>query len=87
MTVSERLREFALAEAQVPEAAEAVLRLSLIDWTAVGIAGAAEPVAGVMRALAGAEGGVPQATLFGGGAGADPNGGTGQWHDFPRAGL
>ena len=67
MTVSERLREFALAEAQVPEAAEAVLRLSLIDWMAVGIAGAAEPVAGVMRALAGAEGGVAQATLFSGG--------------------
>ncbi len=67
MSVSERLAEFALSECQAPEAVRAVVRLSLIDWMAVGIAGMREPVAGVMHALAAEEGGAGQAALIGGG--------------------
>ena len=67
MTVSERLAEFALSECRAPEVVCAVARLSLIDWMAVGIVGAGEPVAGIMRALAAEEGGAGQAALIGGG--------------------
>ncbi|KPP87772.1 MAG: putative protein involved in propionate catabolism [Rhodobacteraceae bacterium HLUCCO07] len=67
MAVSEELAAFALTPCDAPETARAVARLSLIDWMAVGIAGADEPVAGVMRAMAREEGGAAQAGLIGGG--------------------
>jgi 2-methylcitrate dehydratase PrpD len=47
--------------------ARAVMRLSLLDWAACGIAGRDEPVATLARALAAEEDGAAQATLFGGG--------------------
>ena len=52
----------------VPDAAALdVMRLSLADWLAVGLAGTAEPVARITRDLAISEAGAGQATLFGGG--------------------
>ncbi|WP_137700531.1 MmgE/PrpD family protein [Marimonas lutisalis] len=67
MDLSDTLAEFALAPCRAPEAVRAVARLSLIDWMAVGIAGADEPVAGVLRAMAAEESGAAQAGLIGGG--------------------
>ncbi len=49
------------------EAALEIMRLSLVDWLACGIAGVSEPVAQITRSLALEEGGTAQATLFGGG--------------------
>ena len=48
-------------------AALEVMRLSLFDWAACALAGQGEPVAGVVRRLALAEGGAPQATVAGAG--------------------
>ncbi len=62
--IAQRLAAFALAPVDAPAAAE-VLRLSLLDWAAVGIAGRDEPVARVLRAQAADERGAPQAGLFG----------------------
>ncbi|MFN3210170.1 MAG: MmgE/PrpD family protein [Roseovarius sp.] len=62
--ISTRLATFALGPVQAPEAM-AVLRLSLLDWAAVGIAGRDEPVAAVMREMAQDEGGTPLAGLIG----------------------
>ncbi|MEC3860978.1 MmgE/PrpD family protein [Mesobacterium sp. TK19101] len=45
----------------------AVMRLSLVDWLAVGIAGRDEPVARLTRDMVLDEGGAGQASLFGGG--------------------
>jgi len=56
--------------AQISPEARAVLRLSLIDWMAVGLAGCDEPVARIVRAQAVAEGGVAEASVFGGVAGS-----------------
>lgn len=67
MNVSDKLAEFALSACHAPEGVRAMMRLSLIDWLAVGIAGLHEPVAGVMHALAAEEGGAGQAALIGGG--------------------
>ncbi|PYG34451.1 MmgE/PrpD family protein [Pelagimonas varians] len=49
-----------------PEALD-MMRLSLVDWAACGIAGRSEPVAQITRAMALDEGGTAQASLFGGG--------------------
>lgn len=43
-----------------------IMRLSLVDWMACGIAGLDEPVARLTRELALSEGGAGQATMFGG---------------------
>ncbi|MDQ2088764.1 MmgE/PrpD family protein [Marimonas arenosa] len=67
MGISETLAEFALAGCDAPDEVGAVAQLSLIDWMAVGIAGAGEPVADVLRTFAAEEGGAEQATLIGGG--------------------
>lgn len=45
----------------------AMMRLSVVDWLACAMAGRAEPVAQLTRAMALDEGGHAQATLFGGG--------------------
>ncbi|MFY0621426.1 MAG: MmgE/PrpD family protein [Pelagimonas sp.] len=48
-------------------AARDIMRLSLLDWLACGIAGKGEPVAELTRAMVRVEGGAEQASLFGGG--------------------
>ncbi|UYV39246.1 MmgE/PrpD family protein [Rhodobacteraceae bacterium D3-12] len=67
MQVSESLAAFALTECRANVETRAVAGLSLVDWLAVGVAGQAEPVAQVVRALAREEGGAAQAALIGGG--------------------
>ncbi len=54
-----------LDAAVVPEAVMAVMRLSILDWLAVGLAGRDEPVASAVRALALDEGGAGQAHAIG----------------------
>jgi len=56
-----------LSRAEIPEQTRAIARLSLLDWLICGRAGVAEPVAGILRGMAEAEGGTAQASLFGGG--------------------
>lgn len=46
--------------------ATGLARLSLLDWMTCGLAGAGEPLAGKLRALAEAEGGHPAASVIGG---------------------
>ncbi|WP_370212729.1 MmgE/PrpD family protein, partial [Roseovarius sp.] len=59
-----RLMAVSLAE---PEAeALQVMRLSLLDWLAVGLPGQEEPVARIVGAMVAEEGGAAQATAFGG---------------------
>ncbi|WP_420555887.1 MmgE/PrpD family protein [Roseovarius sp.] len=62
--IGDRLAGFALGPVKAQDAME-ILRLSLLDWAAVGIAGRDEPVAGILRAQAEDEGGSPQAGLIG----------------------
>lgn len=52
----------------LPDLAQAVMQLSLIDWAACAIAGVSEPVSQIIRAQAAEEGGAAQAALVGGGA-------------------
>lgn len=63
--VTEQILKAALAQPEDEDLA--VMRLSLIDWMACGLAGRNEPVSKITRALVMEEGGTPQATLFGGG--------------------
>lgn len=65
MTVVDAILDASLASA--PDTARAVMRLSLIDWMACGLAGQGEPVSRMTRALVEDEAGAPQATVFGGG--------------------
>lgn len=51
----------------VPDDTKHMLRLSMLDWAACGIAGAREPVSRACHALAIDEGGAAQAHMFGGG--------------------
>lgn len=62
--LAERLAAFAAAGTPQGDAAE-VMRLSLLDWAAVGIAGAGEPVARILRDQALLDGGAGQAALIG----------------------
>ncbi|AXI54729.1 2-methylcitrate dehydratase [Sulfitobacter sp. JL08] len=54
------------ATAPPPPDALEVMRLSLVDWLSVGLAGREEPVSTLTRDMVLAEGGHAQATLFGG---------------------
>lgn len=65
--LTRRLAAFAAASdaARFPESARAIARCSLLDWAAVGRAGVDEPVSRMVRHLAQAEGGTPQAPVFG----------------------
>ncbi len=64
--VADRLARFALAPLDTSaEEARAMLRLSLLDWAAVAIAGADEPVARILREAALDEGGRAEATVIG----------------------
>ncbi|RYG92104.1 MmgE/PrpD family protein [Loktanella sp. IMCC34160] len=67
MSMESKLSEFTLAPLTGADDARAMMRLSLFDWAACGLAGVAEPLAAILRDKALAEGGAPQATLFGGG--------------------
>lgn len=51
----------------IPQLSRQMARFSLFDWIVCGLAGADEPVARALRALADAEGGTPEAALFGAG--------------------
>ena len=67
MTITSQLSEFA-AQTQtqdLPEAALRMMRLSMLDWAAVGLAGRDEPVARITREMVLDEGGTPQAGLIG----------------------
>ncbi|WP_281968485.1 MmgE/PrpD family protein [Roseovarius nanhaiticus] len=57
----------ALPDGDIPETSMGIARLSLMDWMMCGRAGVPEPVAGILRNLAIAEGGAAQAAMFGGG--------------------
>lgn len=60
------LAEFAaMPAAEMPESARAILRLSLLDWAAVALAGAEEPVARLVRADALRDGGTAEAGVLG----------------------
>ncbi|MBI1418119.1 MAG: MmgE/PrpD family protein [Limimaricola sp.] len=65
MSIEAQLSDFAIVEA-VDGAALEMMRLSLFDWAACGIAGASEPLAGILRGHVGAEGGTGSATVIGG---------------------
>lgn len=67
MTLATTLAEFATAPVRAGDAARVVIRLSALDWLAVGRSGADEPVSRILRAQAEEEGGTRQAHLFGGG--------------------
>ncbi|MEO3417354.1 MmgE/PrpD family protein [Roseovarius sp. CAU 1744] len=62
--IEEKLATFAHAPI-APGPAMEILRLSLLDWCAVGIAGRDEPVARILRDQALDEGGAAQASLIG----------------------
>ena len=64
MQVAARLAAFAHAPIDAP-AAQAMLRLSLLDWAAVGLAGRTEPVATILRDRATDIGGRPEASVIG----------------------
>ena len=64
MMIEERLAAFALAPVVAPDALT-MMRLSLFDWAACGVAGAQEPVARILRDMALATGGAGQAGIFG----------------------
>jgi 2-methylcitrate dehydratase PrpD len=66
MRVADRLVEFAQGAAP-GEGALAMMRLSLFDWAACGIAGRGEPVARITRQMVLEEGGRGEAALIGGG--------------------
>ncbi|MFP7673188.1 MmgE/PrpD family protein [Marivita sp. S0852] len=66
-TITPALARFAATAraGQMDADAMHVLRLSLLDWLAVGVAGAQEPVSRICRAQVLDEGGSPQASVFG----------------------
>ncbi|NOC44855.1 MmgE/PrpD family protein [Ruegeria sp. HKCCD7559] len=62
------LATFAAGQVSTTAQARIVTSLSVLDWMAVGRAGASEPVSCIVRDMVLAEGGNAQAHLFGGGA-------------------
>ncbi|KUJ86095.1 2-methylcitrate dehydratase [Ruegeria marisrubri] len=66
--LSQILAEFAVGPVSTTAQARMVASLSLLDWLAVGRAGADEPVSRIVRGMVLDEGGTPQARLFGQGA-------------------
>ncbi len=65
--VTEALARFALGRSILPDEMAARVALSLFDWVAVGQAGLSEPVARLVREMALSDGGVPAASVMGGG--------------------
>jgi 2-methylcitrate dehydratase PrpD len=90
MTLTARLAEFVVATTlpDCPEAAVAQVRRAALDTIGVTLAGAAEPVAASVRAVARAEGGTPLCTVLGTGLRTSPtwaalaNGAAAHAHDF-----
>jgi 2-methylcitrate dehydratase PrpD len=67
-TIDQVLDLAALPAAAIPPAARQIARFSLFDWMVCGVAGVNEPLALRLRAVIGAEGGHPIASVIGGGA-------------------
>ncbi len=67
MTITAQLSEFAAEKTieSIPESALTMLRLSLLDWAAVAVAGRDEPVSNITRQMVLDEAGAPQASLIG----------------------
>lgn len=63
--ITPRLAEFASSPVTPSAAAQQVVRLSALDWIAVGRAGRDEPVARIVREMVESEAGSPEAALFG----------------------
>jgi 2-methylcitrate dehydratase PrpD len=65
--LTERIAGFAVgADGDlIPASAKAVARLSMLDWSAVMLAGLGEPVSVMVRRMVAEEGGAPAATVFG----------------------
>jgi 2-methylcitrate dehydratase PrpD len=90
MTATARLADFALTTSlrDCPDAVLAQARRAALDTVGVMLAGAAEPVARAVRAVASADGSVPLCTLFGTRMRASTawaalaNGAAGHAHDF-----
>ncbi len=66
--LSTELAAFAGGPVSTTAQARIVTSLSALDWFAVGMAGANEPVSRIVRDMVLSEGGAAQASLFGGGA-------------------
>ncbi|MCW9043055.1 MAG: MmgE/PrpD family protein [Pseudopelagicola sp.] len=63
--LTESLARFIADTPDAPETTRQMLRLSLLDWAACGIAGADEPVARICREMVCEEAGLGEASLFG----------------------
>ncbi len=63
--LTESLATFISDAPEAPEETRQMLRLSLLDWAACGIAGADEPVARICREMVCEEAGLGEASLFG----------------------
>ena len=65
--ITERIAGFAAGSdgALFAESAKTVARLSILDWSAVMLAGLDEPVSRMVRQMVGEDGGTPAATVFG----------------------
>jgi 2-methylcitrate dehydratase PrpD len=89
-TATDRLAEFVTTAtlADAPDAARAQVRRAALDTLGVMLAGAAEPVAVITRAVARLEGGTPLCTVVGSALRTSPtwaalcNGAAGHAHDF-----
>ncbi len=66
MSITDDIAEFALADCQAASALS-MMRLSIFDWAACGIAGCHEPASKIVRDMVLHEGGADEAILFGGG--------------------
>jgi 2-methylcitrate dehydratase PrpD len=66
-SATRRLAAFAVATdaADLPASARTFARLSLLDWSAVALAGIDEPVSGIVRELVARDGGAADATVLG----------------------
>ena len=65
--LAETIAKFLSEGIQISSVADAVGKLSALDWLACGLAGTSEPVSKILHTSAVAEGGNPTANLFGGG--------------------
>jgi 2-methylcitrate dehydratase PrpD len=65
--ITERIAGFAVGTNgdQFPESAKVVARLSMLDWSAVLLAGLDEPVSRMVRQMVAEDGGAPAASVFG----------------------
>lgn len=67
MPITRPLADFAATQTpDISDDLRRILRLSMLDWIACGMAGRQEPVSRITRAMAVEDGGAPQASVFGG---------------------